>query len=143
MKHLRFEQAGFVDIKDKVYYLGIGPQENASWGSSWLFAIVTGIEATCLRHLTKVLGWDPDYVRGLCAKVAEEVKSLAEAAGRPEGFKIRVRAVTARKPRVGEAVPPRWTTAVALTEDGEVDYSGGDDSTVGSSRLTLRSESTV
>ncbi|KAK4448547.1 S-adenosyl-L-methionine-dependent methyltransferase [Podospora aff. communis PSN243] len=144
MKHSRLEEAGFVDIKDSTYYLGIGSKENASWGSSWLFAIVTGIEATCLRHLTKVLGWDPDYTRGLCARVAEEVKALAEDAGRPEGFKIQVRVLTARKPRIGEAVAARWTTAVALGENGEVDYSGGDDSTIGSrSGRTLRSEDTM
>ncbi|KAK0622911.1 S-adenosyl-L-methionine-dependent methyltransferase [Immersiella caudata] len=144
MKHSLLEEAGFVDIKDSLYYLGIGSKENASWGNSWLFAIVTGIEATTLRLLTRVLGWDPDHTRELCARVAEEVKALAEAAGRPEGFKIQVRVLTGRKPKIGEAVAARWTTAVALGENGEVDYSGGDDSTIGSrSGRTLRSEDTM
>jgi len=41
-------------------------------------------------------------------------------------------------------VERRWTTSVALGEDGEIDYSGGDDSTIGShSGNTLRSEDTV
>jgi len=144
MKHSRLEEAGFVDITDSVHYLGVGPQENGGFSTSWLFAVVTGVEATCLRSLTTGLGWDPDYARGLCAKVAEEIKALAEDPSRAKGFSIHVRVLKARKPLVGEAVERRWTTSVALGEDGEIDYSGGDDSTIGShSGNTLRSEDTV
>ena len=141
----QLESAGFVDLKHSVYFLGVGSRDNPAFGNSWLFAIVTGLEAGMLRPLTKVLGWDADYVKSLCAKMAEDTKVLAADMNRSDSLSIRVRVVTARKPRVGEQVALRWTTALALAEGGSInDYSGGDDSTIGSrSGTTFRSEDTV
>ncbi|KAK3375459.1 hypothetical protein B0H63DRAFT_482982 [Podospora didyma] len=142
--HMREElliEAGFVDIRDTVYDLGIGSRASSSYGKFWLFAVVTGIEPTALRLLTKYLGWDPDYARDLCEQVAQETKKMAEDPVRAESFVIKLRVLSGRKPDV----PGAWTAQV-LNETAEmVDLSGADDdSTIGSrSNKTLRSEGTL
>ncbi len=131
---------GFVDVKETVHDLGIGTRENESFGKFWLFAIVTGMEAFCLRPLTRVLGWEPKYVRELCDRVAQETKAIAEDPTRERGFCVKLRILTARKPE-----QPAHLTAKGLNGNGDMnDYSGGDDSTIGSqSGRTLRSEETI
>ncbi|KAK0710944.1 S-adenosyl-L-methionine-dependent methyltransferase [Lasiosphaeris hirsuta] len=140
MKRQRLIDAGYVDVNDATYDLGIGTRENSSYGKFWLFAVVTGIEAICLRPLTKYLGWESNYVRDLCGKLAQETRALAEDVSRLEGFVVKLRVLTGRKPDV----PGQWN-AMALNENGDINnYSGGDDSTIGSqSGRTLRSEETI
>ncbi|KAK5663945.1 hypothetical protein OQA88_157 [Cercophora sp. LCS_1] len=140
------EEVGFEDIKQQVLDLGVGMRANPSYGNFWLVAILTGLEAYCLRPLTQGLGWDPNYVKELCDKVAQETKALAEDAMKSNGFATRVRVLTGRKP-LGAGGPElgQWTSAKALNENGDIEgYSGGDDSTIGSrSANTLRSEGTI
>ena len=138
-------EAGFVDINEAVHDLGIGPRESSSYGNFWLFCYVTGIETFCLRLLTSVLGWEADYVRDLCTKAAQETRELSENPTK-DGFAVKLRVLTARKPLTPKRTMPRqWNTAKSLNENGEInDYSGGDDSTIGSqSGRTLRSDEAV
>ncbi|KAK4123174.1 S-adenosyl-L-methionine-dependent methyltransferase [Parathielavia appendiculata] len=130
-------KAGFVDVQETVYDLGIGSRENSSYGKFWLFSIVTGIEALCLRLLTKYLGWDADEVRDLCDKVARETRMVADDPARVDSFVIKLRVVVARKP----TVPGQWS-ARTLNESAEVTgYNSGDESTIGG--RTIRSEETA
>jgi SAM-dependent methyltransferase len=129
-------EAGFVDIQETVYDLGIGSRENSSYGKFWLFSIVTGIEPTCLRLLTKYGGWDADEVRQLCDKVARETRLVADDPARVDSFVVKLRVVVARKP----TVPGQWS-ARTLNESAKMrDYSG-DESTIG--ERTIRSEETA
>lgn len=129
-------RAGFVDVQETVYDLGIGSRENSSYGKFWLFAIVTGIEPTCLRLLTKYLGWDADAVRELCDRAARETKMVAEDPARVDAFVVKLRVVVARKP----LVPGQWT-AKTLSETGEINEYSGDESTIG--ERTVQSEETI
>lgn len=132
-------EAGFVDIKETVYDLGIGSRENGSYGKFWLFSVITGIEPTCLRLLTRYLGWDEDVVRDLCEEVAHETKKLAEDPSRVDSFVVKLRVVVGRKPLVAG----QWT-AKALNEIGEIGECSGDDadeSTIGD--RTAQSEGTM
>ncbi|KAK0748560.1 S-adenosyl-L-methionine-dependent methyltransferase [Apiosordaria backusii] len=119
-------QAGFVDIKEQVYDLGIGTRENASYGKFWLFSIVTGIEAYCLRLLTKHLDMDEQYVRSLCDTVSKETKAIADDPDRLKAFAVKLRVMVGRKP----LVPGQWT-AKGLAENGDINDYSGDESTVG------------
>lgn len=110
--------AGFTDIKEDVYDIPLGRHENSKFGEDWLFACLTGVEATCLRLLTKYMGWDTDYVRTLCDTVSVEMKRMADDKKRAKGFVVKLRVLVGRKPEV----PGQWT-AQALTENGEIEYS--------------------
>ncbi|KAK1756073.1 S-adenosyl-L-methionine-dependent methyltransferase [Echria macrotheca] len=137
------EASGFVDVADEVFDLKIGPREDSSYGNFYLFCYVTGIEAFCLRPLTQLLGWDADYVRDLCSRAAAETRALCEDPTK-EGFVVKLRALRGRKPLPSEAaaVTSQWTTAKSLNENGEItEYSGGDDSTIGS--RTIKSDGTI
>ncbi|KAK4249928.1 S-adenosyl-L-methionine-dependent methyltransferase [Corynascus novoguineensis] len=129
-------KAGFVDIKDSVYDLGIGSRENSNYGKFWLFTLITGIEATALRLLTKYLGWDPDDVRELCEEVARETKAVAEDPARVEAFVVKLRVVVGRKPMSQE----HGTPGAMLDLNGDREHSA-DESTIG--RRTIRSEQTA
>ncbi|KAK3940506.1 Demethylmenaquinone methyltransferase [Diplogelasinospora grovesii] len=132
--------AGFVDIGESKYDLGLGTRENSSFGKFWLFAVVTGIEASCMRLLTRQMGWDEDYVRDLCDKVAHETKMLAEDPARAQRFVVKLRVLVGRKPTVSG----QWT-AKALNENAKITVNNGelsgDDSTIGS--RAGRSEETL
>jgi SAM-dependent methyltransferase len=119
-------EAGFVDIKETVYDLGIGTRENSSYGKFWLFSCVTGIEPSCMRLLTRHLGWDEEVVRDLCDQAARETKMMAEDPNRVEAFVVKLRVVVGRKPLVAG----QWT-AKTLNEDGEIKEYSGDESTIG------------
>ncbi|KAK0722329.1 S-adenosyl-L-methionine-dependent methyltransferase [Lasiosphaeria miniovina] len=128
-------ESGFVDIRESVYDLGIGSRASSSYGKFWLFAIVTGIEPTALRLLTRYLGWDADYAKGLCDEVAKETKKLAEDPVRAESFVMKLRVMSGKKPEV----PGQWT-AQALNETAEINNLSEDDrDTIGSrSNRTLK-----
>jgi SAM-dependent methyltransferase len=136
LKKDRLLEAGFVDIQESVYDLGIGSRESSSYGKFWLFSLVTGIEATSLRLLTKYLGWEASEVREICEKVARETKMVAEDPDRVDAFVIKLRVVTARKPLdAGHCAGQR------LNENGDMRDNSGDDSTIGG--RTIRSEGTA
>ncbi|KAB5558204.1 S-adenosyl-L-methionine-dependent methyltransferase [Coniochaeta sp. 2T2.1] len=118
-------RAGFVDITEMQHDIPLGRRENAKFGEDWLFACVTGLEATCLRLLTKYMGWEAEYVRGLCDEVARETKKLAEDPNRAKGFVVKLRVLVGRKPEVpgrGTAkTSPRAENGVVreeVSEDG-------------------------
>ncbi|EAQ91336.1 hypothetical protein CHGG_03271 [Chaetomium globosum CBS 148.51] len=136
LKKERLLEAGFVDIQESVYDLGIGSRESSSYGKFWLFSLVTGIEATSLRLLTKYLGWEASEVREICEKVARETKLVAEDPDRVDAFVIKLRVVTARKPLdAGHCAGQR------MNENGDMKDNSGDDSTIGG--RTIRSEGTA
>jgi SAM-dependent methyltransferase len=120
--------AGFVDLEEAQYDMPLGRRENNRIGGDWLFAVITGIEATCLRLVTRHLGWDATYTRELCDSVAVELKKMADDPRRARGFAVKLRVIVGRKP----AVPGQWT-AQSLAENGEiVDDSSESQSTIGS-----------
>ncbi|KAK4190399.1 S-adenosyl-L-methionine-dependent methyltransferase [Podospora australis] len=119
-------KAGFVDIKETVYDLGIGSRESSSYGKFWLFSVVTGIEALCLRLLTKYMGMDAEYVRELCDAAARDTRMIAEDPTRTEAFVVKLRVMVARKP----LVIGQWTAKV-LNENGDINEYSGDESTIG------------
>lgn len=127
MNRQRLVDAGFVEIRETQVDLPLGRRENPKFGEDWLFACVTGVEATCLRLLTKYLGWEADYVRGLCDEVSYELKKMAEDPKRAKGFVVKLRVLVGRKPEV----PAQWT-AQSLTQNGEMREFSEDDSTIGS-----------
>jgi SAM-dependent methyltransferase len=129
--------AGFVDIQESVYDLGIGSRENSSYGTFWLFSVVTGVEATSLRLLTKYLGWDADEVRKLCEKVARETKAVADDAARVDAFVVKLRVVSGRKPMA----PGQWPERALNGENGDKKDHSGDESTIGA--RTIRPEETA
>ena len=131
--------AGFVDIRESVYDLGIGSRENSSYGTFWLFSVVTGVEATSLRLLTKYLGWDADEVRKLCEKVAQETKAVADDAARVDAFVVKLRVMSGRKPGAPSG-QGQWPDRV-LNENGDKKDHSGDESTIGA--RTIRSEETA
>lgn len=119
--------AGFVDIHHTMYDLPLGKKENTKFGDDWLFALVTGIEATALRLVTKYKGWDVDYARNMCDAVSRDLIQMAEDTRRGKGFVVQIKVIVGRKP----AAPGQWS-AQALTEHGEIGDYSGDDSTIGS-----------
>jgi SAM-dependent methyltransferase len=128
--------AGFVDIQESVYDVGIGSRENSSYGTLWLLAILHGFEPNCLRLLTKYLRWDVEDARELCREVARATKEVAQDPDRVEPFVAKLRVITGKKPMV----PGQWT-AMKLNENGDInDYSGGE-STIGA--RTVHSEETA
>jgi len=121
-----FLDAGFVDINETIYDMGIGSRENSRYGKLWLFSFVTGIEALCLRPLTKYLGWDEKYVRQLCDSMARETKVIAEDPNRQEAFIVKLRVITARKSHMAG----QWT-ARTMNENADMSEYSGDESTIG------------
>jgi SAM-dependent methyltransferase len=102
-------QAGFVDIKTTEYVIPIAPQGNfrEKAGKIWLAACLTGLEALCLRLLTKYMGWDPEVVKRTCENGANEMKWFAFDKEKPKGLVIKVRRLVGRKPGLPEDwMPP-------------------------------------
>lgn len=128
--------AGFVDIEETEYDMGMGARENSSYGSLWLFSIMAGVEANCLRLLTQHLGWDADEARELCTKAGRETRTVADDPTRVEPFAVKLRVVVGRKP----AVAGQWT-AKPPNETREINDYSGDDNTVGT--RTIRSDNTM
>ncbi|KAL4883082.1 S-adenosyl-L-methionine-dependent methyltransferase [Aspergillus karnatakaensis] len=88
-------EAGFVDVRvlERTTPVGLWPEEprQKTLGKMALIAILEGLEAYSLRHLTATGNWTAEGVRDLCEKVKLEIL----AAGRGTCC---VKTVTARKP---------------------------------------------
>ncbi|KAL1837625.1 hypothetical protein VTJ49DRAFT_3564 [Mycothermus thermophilus] len=137
-------QAGFVEIRETVYDMGVGARDDANYGQFWLFSIVTGFEAQCLRLLTKHLCWDADDVRRLCREVALETKMVADDPHRTEPFVVKLRVVVGRKPLLGEEpeqVVGLQKTGYGGINGGDARDLSGDESTIGP--RTIHSEETA
>ncbi|KAK7560273.1 S-adenosyl-L-methionine-dependent methyltransferase, partial [Phyllosticta citricarpa] len=89
---------GFVDIHTHVIDLPLGPWPNdekrALMGKMWLVACAEGIEALCLRLLTRVAGWSVERVREMVAVARAELLE-----GRHGGVKTEVVFAWGRRPR--------------------------------------------
>lgn len=120
------EEIGYADFKETVYDMGVGPRENSSYGSFWLFTVVTGLEACCLRSLTKVLGWDPKVVREMCKQTAQETRAIADDTSRTGSFVIKLRVMVARKPTAQE----QWLAKGTVPESDSGTLRDGDQSTI-------------
>ncbi|KAK8199425.1 hypothetical protein IWZ00DRAFT_14498 [Phyllosticta capitalensis] len=90
--------AGFVDIHTRVVDLPMGPWPNdekrALMGKMWLVACAEGIEALCLRLLTREAGWSAERVREMVAVARAELLE-----GRHGGVKTEVVFAWGRRPR--------------------------------------------
>ena len=117
--------AGFVDIELTQHDVPVGRRENNKYGDDWLFAIVTGVEATCLRLVTKHMGWDPQHAREVCDTVSRELVKMAEDSKRVGNFVVKLKVLVGRKPER----PGQWT-AQSLNENGDIGDYSEDDSTI-------------
>ncbi|KAL2270371.1 hypothetical protein VTJ83DRAFT_2555 [Remersonia thermophila] len=140
-------QAGFVEVREAVYDMGVGARDGADYGQFSLYSIVMGFEAQCLRLLTKHLGWDADEVRRQCREAALETKRVVDDPQRTEPFVVKLRVVTARKPLPGGekdqiqiAGIPRSKVVEGVNGGDAGDFSG-DESTIGP--RTIRSDETA
>ncbi|EGO58110.1 hypothetical protein NEUTE1DRAFT_41271 [Neurospora tetrasperma FGSC 2508] len=122
------EELGYVDVKETVYDMGVGSRENSSYGSFYLFTVVTGLEACCLRSLTKFLGWDPKVVRDMCKQTALETRAIAEDTSRTGKFVVKLRVMVARKPTAQEQWLARGTVVPTESDCGTL--RDGDQSTI-------------
>ncbi|KAH7051294.1 hypothetical protein B0J12DRAFT_82887 [Macrophomina phaseolina] len=93
-----FEAAGFCDVRRRCVEVPMGPwpddQRKASMGKMWLVCCAEGLEAGCLRLLTKTAGWEVGRVREVVAKAREEILE-----GRHGGLMTKMWFVSARKAR--------------------------------------------
>lgn len=88
-------KAGFSDVRiiERTIPVGLwpeGPREK-TLGKMALIALLEGLEAYSMRHLTMTGNWTEDGVRDLCEKVKMELLATGRMA-------CRVKTVTARKP---------------------------------------------
>ncbi|KAL0930958.1 methyltransferase [Colletotrichum truncatum] len=98
--------AGFTDIKLTEHMIPINVEANE--GKLWLIACIDGLEAECLRPLTKYMGWEPDRVKTACHNVAKELARLARDPVKSHGLIIKARVLVGRKPPgVVTPQPPR------------------------------------
>ncbi|KAK7710963.1 hypothetical protein SLS57_008282 [Botryosphaeria dothidea] len=93
-----FEEAGFCDVRRRCVDVPMGPwpddQRKAMMGKMWLVCCAEGLEASCLRLLTKTAGWEVGRVREVLAKAREEILE-----GRHGGLMTKMWFVSARKAR--------------------------------------------
>ncbi|KAI0480649.1 S-adenosyl-L-methionine-dependent methyltransferase [Xylariaceae sp. FL0804] len=106
--------AGYVDVKLTEHAIPLRT-EDGSTGKFWLLAMLNGIEATCLRLLTKFKGWEAKDVRLAADMIGEEMMAMALNPRRAKGCVLKVRVMTGRKP--GHL--RRWSPA-SISESGEV-----------------------
>ncbi|KAJ0309108.1 hypothetical protein COL516b_003006 [Colletotrichum fioriniae] len=96
--------AGFTDIKLTEHTIPINLE--SSEGKLWLIACIDGLEAECLRPLTKYMGWEPDHVKTACHNVAREMARLARDPIKSHGLIVKARVLVGRKPTTA-VTPPR------------------------------------
>jgi SAM-dependent methyltransferase len=89
-------EAGFVDVKLSEHIIPINT--DAAGGRMWLIACVDGLEAVCLRLLTKYMDWDPEHVKKSCFTVATEMARIAKDPVKSKGLNIKVRVIVGKKP---------------------------------------------
>lgn len=96
--HLRssmLNDAGFVDVRviEREIPIGLWPEDlqEKTLGKMVLIALLEGLEAYSLRHLTATSKWTADEVRDLCEKVKIELLTAKRMTGR-------IRIISGRKP---------------------------------------------
>ena len=96
-------EAGFVDVNVQDLDIPISTSTGSA-GRIWLMTVVDGLEASCLRPLTKYMGWDPDETKRCCEESAHLIAKYSKDPEKAGNLTIKVRIVTARKPDV----PAGW-----------------------------------
>ncbi|EON66620.1 hypothetical protein W97_05866 [Coniosporium apollinis CBS 100218] len=95
-----FEAAGLMHVKTTTVDVPVGmwheDEEQRALGKKWLVCCIEGMEAMCLRLLTKEMEWSVERVKEACRKVADEFLS-----GMHDGLTTPFRFVVARKTRNG------------------------------------------
>ena len=98
LSHLRpamLSAAGFVDIQvlERELPIGLWPQDTRekTLGKMALIAVLEGLEAYSLRHLTATSKWTADEARDLCEKVKLELLAAKK-------MTVRIRILSGRKP---------------------------------------------
>ncbi len=99
LKHLKpiaFERAGLTHVKTTTVDVPVGmwheDEEQRALGKKWLVCCIEGMEAMCLRLLTRELGWSAERVRWACKKATDELLG-----GMHDGLTTPFRFVVARK----------------------------------------------
>jgi hypothetical protein len=91
--------AGFVDVcvVDHAFPIRCdGPRGNA--GKMWLITTLEGLEAFFLRLLTEQLSMDPEEVRNMCARAADELVALARDPTWSQNACVKIAVLKGRKP---------------------------------------------
>jgi len=100
--------AGFVDVQltDHDIPLGAWPDdpEEQSIGKLWLIACLCGVEAACLRLLTREMGWDPDEVKMMCDIISTDLRAVATDPERAKGLSFKIMVLIGRKPGPDENI---------------------------------------
>ncbi|KAK5629703.1 hypothetical protein RRF57_005418 [Xylaria bambusicola] len=97
--------AGYVDVNLTEYSIPLKTQDGST-GKFWLLSCLNGMEAACMRLLTKYKGWNPDDIRLGCEMVGEELMTLAQDPQRAKTFVVKLRVLTGRKPGHHARWPP-------------------------------------
>jgi SAM-dependent methyltransferase len=123
-------EAGFVDVKTNEHVIPINmfDRHRGSAGKIWLAACLTGLEAVCLRPLTKYMDWDPERLKRVCENVAHEMKCFAFDREKSQGLIIRLRIVVGRKPPLREEDLSAMQSS-SMREDGASDETDETNST--------------
>ena len=95
-------EAGFVDIETQSFDIPIATETGAA-GKIWLIAVVDGVEALCLRPLTKYMGWDPEECKKACNETAHLIARYAKDPEKAQRMLAKIRVVRGRKPDSAEA----------------------------------------
>ncbi|TDZ71753.1 Secondary metabolism regulator LAE1 [Colletotrichum sidae] len=114
--------AGFTDIKLTEQVIPINVE--ASEGKLWLIVCIDGLEAECLRPLTKYMGWDPERVKTACHNVAKEMARLARDPVKSHGLIVKARVLVGRKPVSAVSAPRVFQRPV---DDSETDDTARED----------------
>ncbi|KAI0526582.1 hypothetical protein F5B22DRAFT_633036 [Xylaria bambusicola] len=97
--------AGYVDVNLTEYSIPLKTQDGST-GKFWLLSCLNGMEAACMRLLTKYKNWNPDDIRLGCEMVGEELMTLAQDPQRAKTFVVKLRVLTGRKPGHHVRWPP-------------------------------------
>ncbi|KAI1854834.1 hypothetical protein JX266_000952 [Neoarthrinium moseri] len=89
--------AGFVDVNLSERVVPISPRDLET-GHLFLKALLTAIESSALRLLTKYKGYTADEVRNIGVLLQEEMKGIALDRERSKGFVVKFIVLTGRKP---------------------------------------------
>ncbi|KAF9875541.1 hypothetical protein CkaCkLH20_06922 [Colletotrichum karsti] len=117
--------AGFTDIKLTEHTIPINVE--TSEGKLWLIVCIDGLEAECLRPLTKYMGWEPERVKTACHNVAKEMARLAKDPIKSHGLVVKARCLIGRKP-LGMVSPPSRVLQRSYDEASETDDTAREDS---------------
>ena len=116
-------EAGFEDIETQTFDIPL-TIETGGAGNIWLIAVVDGLEALCLRALTKYMGWDPEYTRKCCDEAAHTIARIAKDPEKAEKMTAKIKVVRGRKPAESpagwEPYTPYWQEVPNQEPEGDL-----------------------